>query len=39
MLAGEREQGVDGIRWLWGLIFNPPEETKHEQLSPSRFNH
>jgi hypothetical protein len=38
MLAGERKQGVDGIRWLFGLIFNPPEEISHEQLSPSRFN-
>ncbi|MEH6581603.1 MAG: hypothetical protein V7754_06670 [Halioglobus sp.] len=38
MLAGEREQGVDGIRWLFGLITNPPEEITHEQLSPSRFN-
>ncbi len=38
ILAGEREQGVNGIRWLAGLIFNPPEEVDHPQLSPSRFN-
>lgn len=38
MLAGEREQGVDGIAWIYGLITNPPEEISHEQLSPSRFN-
>jgi len=38
ILAGEREQGVNGIRWLWGLITNIPEEVDHEQLGPSRFN-
>ena len=38
MLAGERAQGVNGIGWIIGLIFNPPEEITHEQLSPSRFN-
>jgi hypothetical protein len=38
MLAGEREQGSNGIAWIMGLIVNPPEEITHEQLSPSRFN-
>jgi hypothetical protein len=38
ILAGEREQGVDGLRWIIGLIMNPPEELSHEQLSPGRFN-
>ena len=38
MLAGEREQGTNGIAWIMGLIVNPPEEITHEQLSPSRFN-
>jgi hypothetical protein len=39
ILAGEREQGVNGIRWIIGLITHMPEELSHEQLSPSRFNH
>jgi hypothetical protein len=38
ILAGEREQGVDGIRWVLGLITDPPEEVNHAQLSPARFN-
>ena len=38
MLAGERSQGMNGIRWFLGLITNMPEELTHEQLSPSRFN-
>lgn len=38
MLAGERQQGVNGITWIIGLIFNPSEEITHEKLSPSRFN-
>jgi hypothetical protein len=38
MLAGERQQGVNGIAWIIGLILNPPEEITHTQLSPSRFN-
>jgi hypothetical protein len=38
ILAGEREQGVNGIRWIYGLITNPAEEISHEQLSPSRFD-
>jgi hypothetical protein len=39
MLAGERAQGVDGIRWLLGLMMNMPEEVNHEQLGPQRFDH
>lgn len=38
MLAGERAQGVNGIRWIYGLITNMPEEVSHKQLSNSRFN-
>ncbi|MBL4821058.1 MAG: hypothetical protein JKY98_08755 [Gammaproteobacteria bacterium] len=38
MLAGERVQGVNGIRWIYGLITNTPEEVAHKQLSNSRFN-
>jgi hypothetical protein len=38
ILAGEREQGVDGVRWFMGLITDPPEEVDHAQLSPARFN-
>ena len=38
ILAGEREQGLNGIRWLLGLIIHPPEEVDHEQLGPSRFD-
>jgi hypothetical protein len=38
MLAGERAQGENGIRWFLGLVTDPPEEVSHEQLSPSRFN-
>jgi hypothetical protein len=38
ILAAEREQGVNGIRWLFGLIAHPPEELDHAQLSPARFN-
>jgi len=38
ILAGERAQGVDGIRWILGLITDPPEETSHKQLSGSRFD-
>jgi hypothetical protein len=38
MLAGERAQGVDGIRWIIGLMTNMPEEVTHKQLSGGRFN-
>jgi len=38
ILAGERAQGVNGIRWLFELVTNMPEETDHEQLGPGRFN-
>jgi hypothetical protein len=38
ILAAEREHGVNGIRWLVGLIAHPPEELDHAQLSPSRFS-
>jgi len=38
ILAGEREQGVNGIRWVFDLIVNPPEEITHEQLGPQRFS-
>jgi hypothetical protein len=38
MLAGERAQGVNGLRWLWGLMTNMPEEVSHPQLSESRFD-
>ena len=37
MLAGERAQGKNGLRWLWGLMTNMPEEVSHPQLSSSRF--
>jgi hypothetical protein len=38
ILAAEREQGVNGLRWLFGLIVHPPEELDHPQLSPARFS-
>jgi hypothetical protein len=38
MLAGERAQGVDGIRWIIELMTNMPEEVTHKQLSGGRFN-
>lgn len=38
MLAGEREQGVGGLRWIYGLLTNMPEEVSHKQLSNSRFD-
>ncbi|MBV1931630.1 MAG: hypothetical protein KUG71_07925 [Porticoccaceae bacterium] len=38
ILAGEREQGKNGLRWLFELITNMPEEVDHEQLGPGRFN-
>ncbi|MBT4521755.1 MAG: hypothetical protein HOC23_17290 [Halieaceae bacterium] len=38
VLAGERAQGVDGIRWLYNLITNMPEEVTHKQLSSGRFD-
>jgi hypothetical protein len=38
ILAAEREYGVNGIRWLFGLMAHPPEELDHAQLSPSRFS-
>ena len=38
ILAGERTQGVNGIRWLWNLATNMPEEVNHPQLSGSRFD-
>ena len=37
ILAGERTQGVNGLRWLWGLLTNLPEEVSHPQLSGARF--
>jgi hypothetical protein len=38
ILTAEREQGVNGMRWLVGLIAHPPEELDHAQLSPARFS-
>ena len=38
ILAAERAQGVNGIRWLLGLMMNMPEEVSHPQLSASRFD-
>lgn len=38
MLAGERAQGVNGLRWIYRLITNMPEEVSHKQLSNSRFD-
>ncbi|MGE0621929.1 MAG: hypothetical protein AB7I04_10095 [Pseudomonadales bacterium] len=38
MLAGERAQGTNGIRWLLGLATHMPEEVTHPQLSGSRFD-
>ena len=38
MLAGERAQGSNGIRWLVDLMFHMPEEVSHPQLSGSRFD-
>lgn len=38
MLAGERRQGKNGVRWVWGLITDMPEEVNHPQLSGSRFD-
>jgi len=38
ILAGERAQGVNGIRWLVGLMMHMPEEVSHPQLSGSRFD-
>ena len=38
MLAGERANGLNGLRWLIDLAFNMPEEITHPQLSASRFN-
>jgi hypothetical protein len=38
ILAAEREHGVNGLRWLFGLIAHPPEELEHAQLSPARFS-
>lgn len=38
MLAGEREQGKNGLAWLIDLMINMPEETTHPQLSASRFD-
>jgi len=38
ILAGEREQGVAGIRWLIDLMLDMPEEVDHPQLSGSRFD-
>ena len=37
ILASARSQNVNGLRWLYRLITNMPEEVSHPQLSNSRF--
>ena len=37
MLSAARDQNINGIRWLYRLLTNMPEEVSHKQLSNSRF--
>jgi len=37
MLSAARAQNINGVRWLYRLLTNMPEEVSHKQLSNSRF--